>query len=254
MTYSVAAGVAAIPTGTKEIVMAPVQATTVTAPAAPGSGTRVDLIYAVQRFPSSGDSYVQIKVDSFAKDSDAFLPANAIELDRYLVTAGQTNTNAAVRLWGINYSIPYGASLGLLHQWQNTYNGLLSIPLLREGHGKFTLPTDRRVRFSISACLSAEGANGFDNSKYCEWYFLPNIQGPTVNGDPVIWTTDGLHQAWGTYNFELYLDLPAGEYTTSIGAGRMVGPGRALLHYGLDGGGFGRPGLLYRVEDDGPVL
>lgn len=254
MTYTIASGVVAIPTGTKEAIMAPIQGTTINTLAAPATGTRVDLIYAEQRFPASGDSYVQVKVAHFDKDADAWMPANSIELDRYLVSAGQTNTNSAVRLHGINYSIPYGASLGTLHFWQNTFNGQLSLNLLREGHGTFTLPTDRRVRFSMSACLSSEGASGFDNSKYCEWYFLPNIQGPTVNGDMLIWTTDGLHQAWGTYNFEHSIDLPAGQYTTNIGAGRMVGPGRALLHYGADGAGFGRPGLIFRVEDYGPVL
>ncbi len=253
MTFSVSSGVVAIKTGTNEVVMAPVEATTVTTTAAPGTGSRVDLIYAEQMLPVSGDSTVKPKVVSFATNAAVVVPANSVELDRYLISAGQTNTNSAVRVGGIIYSIPYGASLGKLHDWQNTYNGLISLPLLREGHGQFTLPTDRRVRFSISVCLSAEGASGFDNSKYCEWYFLPYIQGPTVNGDMVIWTTDGLHQAWGTYNFEHYADLPAGDYVTSIGAGRMVGPGRALQHYGLDGQGFGRPGLYFLVQDIGPV-
>lgn len=253
MTYTVSAGVVAIRTGQKEVVMAPVASGPVPTIAAPGSGTRIDLIYAEQRFPASGDSNVQVKVAQFATNAAVVLPANSVEIDRYQISAGQTNTNAAVRVGGIVYSIPYGASLGTLHHWQNTYDGLISQELLREGHGTFTLPTDRRVRFSISVTLSAQGASGFDNSKYCEWYFLPYIQGPTINGDMVIWTTDGLHQAWATYNFEHYADLPAGQYTTSIGAGRMVGPGTAIQHYGIDNAGFGRPGLYYLVQDIGPV-
>lgn len=250
MTYSVASGVVAVNTGTKEIVMAPVDTTVVPTAAAPASGSRVDLLYAEQRFPASGDSTVQVKVASFDTNALVVVPANSVELRRYQVSAGQTNTNAAVQVGGTNYSIPYGASLGVLHTWQNTYSGLLSTALLREGHGTIDLPTDRRVRFSVSALLYADGAVGFDNSKYTEHYFLPNVDG----GDQIIWTTPGLHQAWGTYNWDTYINLAAGRHTVHLGAGRMVGPGRAATYYGLDGNGFGRKGVYFQVEDAGPVI
>lgn len=247
MTYTVSPGVVAIKTAAGEIVLAPVPQTSVTSANGPANTTRNDIVYVQQRYPSiEGDANVVVGIGTS-------LPERAVKLRTYRVSAAQTNSNASVATDGIEYAIPYGTSLGKLHDWQNTYDGLISIPLLREGHGSFTLPTDRRVRFSISVCLSAAGAYGFDNSKYCEWFFLPNVQGPTINGDLVIWTTDGLHQAWATYNFEHYVDLPAGQYTTSIGCGRMVGPGQAVQHYGIDGNGYGRPGLYFLVEDIGPV-
>lgn len=250
MTYSVASGVVAIKTGSKEAIMAPVEATTVTTAAAPGTGSRVDLIYAEQRLPAAGDSTVQVKVAAFANNDAVVVPANSVELRRYQVSAGQTNTNAAVQVGGVNYSIPYGANLGVLHEWQNTYTGPLSIPLIREGNGYIDLPTDRRVRFSLNAVLYVAGANGFDNSKYTEHFFLPNVDG----NDMVIWTTPGLHQAWGTYNWEHYINLPAGRHPVNLGAGRMVGPGQASTYYGLDGLGFGRRGIYFLVEDAGPTI
>lgn len=250
MTYSVSSGVVAVKTGTKEAVMAPVEATTVNAAAAPVSGSRVDLIYAEQRLPAAGDSTVQAKVAAFADNSAVVVPPNSVELRRYQVSAGQTNTNAAVQVGGVNYSIPYGASLGVLHEWQNTYTGPLSIPVIREGNGYIDLPTDRRVRFSLNAVLFVSGANGFDNSKYTEHFFLPNVDG----NDMVIWTTPGLHQAWGTYNWEYYLNLSAGRHPVNLGSGRMVGPGQASTHYGLDSNGFGRSGIHFLVEDAGPIV
>lgn len=255
MNYYVDAGVVAIPTaGVAEVVMAPVEGTTVISGPAPGSGTRVDLIYAEQRFPASGDSQVQVKIAAFNTLAEVVVPPNSVLIRTYLVSAGQTGTNAALKVGPVNYSIPFGGSLGVLHEWQNKYNGLISLELLREGHGTFTLPTERRIRLSLSTVLSAEGASGFDNSKYCEWYFLPYFSGPGINGDVIIWTTDGLHQGWATYQFDHYINLGPGTYTTSIGAGRMVGPGRAVQHYGIDNAGFGRRGQYYLVEDMGPIV
>jgi hypothetical protein len=209
MSYTINSGVVAIKTATDEIILAPVATTTISTAAAPGSGSRTDIIYVQQRYPSiEGDANIVVGVGTV-------LPARAVELKRFVVSAGNTNTNAAVATGGINYSIPYGASLGVLHRWQNTYTGLLSIPLLREGHGTFTVPTDRRVRFSVNALLYSSGAVGFDNSKYTEHYFLPNIDG----GDMIIFTTPGLHQAWAQYYWEHTINVSAGTHTTNLGSG-----------------------------------
>jgi hypothetical protein len=250
MTYTVNSGVVAISPVVGEVIMAPVQGATVTTAAAPGTGTRVDVVYAQQRQPASGDSYVVIGVVSFATEAAIVMPENSQELSRFQVSAGQTNTNAAVRLGGLKYSIPYGGSLGVLHKWNNTFNGALSIPLLREGHGTFELPTDRRIKFTMTAVLSAQGASGFDNSKYCEYGWIFNLDG----GDHILHTTPGLHQAWGTYQFETVFEVPAGRHTCHVAGTRIVGPGIALLHYGVGGDGYGRRGQEFIVEDLGPIV
>ena len=243
MTYSVSAGVVAIKTAVGEIILAPVAATTIATSAAPGSGSRTDIIYAQQRYPSiEGDANIVISVGTT-------LPARAVELRRYIISAGNTNTNAGVVSGGVNFSIPYGATLGVLHQYQHQYHGQLATGLERRGHGTITLPTDRRVKFSIQSTLTAFQAVGFDNSKFCEYGFLPNIDG----GDFVIWTTTGLSQAWTTFQFEGYLNLSAGQHTVNYGGVRTMGPGTPHLIYGSQLG-YGRTGTIFTVEDAGPTV
>ena len=246
MTYTVSAGVVAIKTAADEIVLAPVNQATVTTASAPSSGSRTDIIYVKQRFPGivgEGDAEVVVGVASV-------LPANALELRRYTVPAGITKTNSAILTGELNFALAYGGSNGVLHKWQNTYSGLLSNNLIREGHGKFTLQTDRLVTFRVKAVLNAAGASGFDNSKYCEWGFLFAIDA----GDFVLHTTPGLHQAWATYQFESQIPLGQGTHNVNLGSLRIVGPGQAETHYGTDGQGFGREGVVFTVTDDGPIV
>ena len=248
MTYSISEGVVAIPTGVGEIVLAPVSQTTVATPAAPTTGSRTDIIYVKQRFPSivaEGDAEVVVGVST-----NGVLPANSLEIRRYTIPAGITKTNSAILTGELNFSLPYGGGQGVLHRWQNTYSGLLSTSLIREGHGKFTLTTDRLVTFRVKAVLNAAGASGFDNSKYCEWGFLFSHSG----GDFVLHTTPGLHQAWATYQFESQVPMGAGTHTVNLGSLRIVGPGQAETHYGVDGQGFGREGVQFTVTDDGPIV
>lgn len=247
MTYTVSSGVAAISTGTGEVVLTPIPSGTVTGAAAPGSGTRTDIVYAQQRYPSiEGDATVSLGVAST-------LPARAVALKKFTVSAGNTNTNQAVATGGIDFSIPYGANLGRLHYYQHTstgINGALPNTLTRVGHGSFYLPTDRRVRFRVFACISASGASGFDNSKYCEYGFLPNQNG----ADFVLWSTSGLHQAWESVYHETTMVLPQGTNTVNLGLVRLIGPGTAMGHYGVGSDGFGRNGIEFSVEDVGPAV
>lgn len=243
LRYTVASGVVALKTATGEVVMAPVVGGNITAPAV--TADRTDIIYVQQRFPGvEGDSNLVLGVASE-------LPVRAQALGTYTISAGATNTNAATKTNdSVDYSIPYGASLGVLHTWQNTYNGVLSNALLREGHGTISLPTDRRVKFTFSACVSAQGASGFDNSKYVEHGFLPNIDG----NDICLWTTPGLHQAWQTVFFETTINVSEGKHTVNIGSQRKSGPGQTMLYYGLFGDGFGREGAVFTVTDAGPAI
>lgn len=252
MTYTVSSGVVVVKTATGEAVMTPVQGAPLTVASPPGTGSRIDVIFAQQRFPVDGDSYSVYRVLSFANEAAVSLPANSQEIRRYQVNAGPANTNAAVIMGGISYSIPYGATLGRLHYYQHTLSGINGgLPdWQRVGNGKFTLPTDRMLKFSITAVLSANGASGFDNSKYCEYSFLPNLNG----GDFVIWQTPGLHQSWGTYYFEGTINAPAGENTVNCLFRKAVGPGTPMGHYGTDSSGFGRRGIEFVVEDIGPVV
>lgn len=244
MTYTVSPGVVAISTAVGEMVLCPVDQATVTTAAAPSSGTRTDKVYVQQRIASvNGDANVVVGVTS------GTLPANSFQIMTFTVSAGTTNTNAAVRSGIKVYSIPNQGSMGLLHYWQKTYSGVLPNNLVREGQGTIYLPTDRRIRYKVSAVLNAANASGFDNSKYCEFGFLFGIDG----GDFVLHTTPGLHQAWGTYQFESSIELSAGTHTVNLGCMRIVGPGVAETHQGGDPQGFGRRGIEFSIYDEGPV-
>ena len=253
MTYTVASGVVAISPTVGEVIMAPVQGAPVPTTVAPGTGTRVDVVYAVQRQPASGDSNVALEVKSFATEADIVPPAASQELGRFLVSAGQTNTNAATVIGDVKYSIPYGGTLGVIHYWQNKYDGDLTNGFGRLGHGTYNLPTDRLVRYTYRTTLSSRGAIGFDNSKYVEYGFLFNNDRIGGSGDFVIHTTPGLHQAWATYEFNSLIVLPSGPNTFSLAETRIVGPGTAWQHYGSDGSGYGRRGGEFIIEDLGPA-
>lgn len=246
MTYTVASGVVAVKTADGERVMAPVQGQAVTTAPAPSSGSRVDIIYAQQRYPDvEGDSNVVLGVAET-------LPSRAVAIKKFTVAAGKTNTDSVVQYTGVDYSIPYGATLGELAYYQYTStgsSGLLPNSLTRIGTKSWSIPTDRRIKFKVQACISANAAAGFDASKYCEYGFLPNIDG----GDMCLFSTPGLHQAWQTVYFERTITVLAGEHTSNLGIIRLVGPGQALGHYGTGPDGFGRNGIEFFVEDAGPV-
>lgn len=243
MSYTISAGVVAIQIATGEVVLAPVPQTTISTSAAPASGNRVDIIWVRQRFPSP-DNTSEVIVEC-----GTTLPSKALPLRRFSIPAGITNTNSAVATGNIDYSIPYGASLGILHKYK--YTGSITVPnaITRAGHGTIYLPTDRNVRFKYIGIHSAEGAVGFDNSKYTQLGCLPNVDG----GDFVLWSSPGLHQAWQTVYFESTITLSAGSHTVNLGRFREVGPGNVKQWHGTYNN-FGREGATFTVEDAGPVV
>jgi len=252
MQYTITTGVVAIKSAVGEITMTPIPGVTLTVATPPSTGSRIDVIFAEQRVPASGDSYAIYRSLSFADSASVSLPANTQEVRRYQVNAGPANTNAAIPIDNVAYSIPYGATLGQLHYYQHTLTGLGGpLPQFqRYGFGSFWLPTDRLVRFKIFAVLGASGASGFDNSKYCEYGFIPNIN----NGDFVLWSTGGLHQAWQSHYFEATVTAPQGLNTCNILFTKIVGPGTPVAYYGTGGDGYGRRGIEFTVEDIGPVV
>lgn len=245
MEYTVASGVVAISAATGEIILAPVPQTVVMAPAAPISGSRTDIVYVKQRYPSivgEGDAEIVLGVAEV-------LPERALALQKFTVGSGIANTKAATSLNSVDFSIPYGTNGKNYYDYTYSVSGALPNPLTRVGGGSIYLATDRKLRFTLSATLQSIGAVGFDNAKYCEYYFLPNID----NGDIMIWQTPGLHQSLATYYFEGFYNATKGRHSVNLGMGRMVGPGTAQTQHGLVGG-FGRTGIVFNIRDAGPIV
>ena len=237
LTYTVAAGVVAIPISTTEVVLAPVPATTLTV-SSPGSA-RTDIIWVRQKWPSVDNNNEVVVEVGTSKPS-----TRVVELYRAQLPAGANNTNAGVESGDRAYSIPYGASLGTLHYYRNTLNGLLPTGDTFFGHGTVYLPTDRQIMISYDVTLSADGASGFDNSKYTEHGFFANVDGSVH----VSWVTPGLHQSWQFIHFETIMNLSEGRHTFHMGSARVIGPGRARQH-----NGSGRRGGEFYVRDLGPA-
>lgn len=247
LTYTVSGGVAAFPivtSGVPQTVLGAIPATVLSTSAAV-SGTRMDLIYAQQRTVAvEGDPNIIVAVGTS-------LPDRAVLLDGFIVGTTTASTTAATRSADIKYSIPYGASLGRLVNMTSMFNSNFAIaasgtqPRSSLGSATYYLPTDRLIRISLTATASANGAIGFDNSKYCE-------AGYEVLIDNVIqftWTTGGLHQSWEENNWDGYIQHSAGSHTITVRHFRASGPGtprgRALT---------GQPYARVIVEDIGPVV
>jgi hypothetical protein len=243
MTYTVSAGVACIQMSSGENVLVPVPATTINAAAVPSSGTRTDYIYVTQHTPAiDGDSNVVVTYGTST-------PARSLTLDQFLQPAGATTTSSGARNGALSYSIPYSGGLGRLHYYQHAYNGTLrSSPMEWVGNGTIFLPTDRMTTWRVHGVLSALNAAGFDNSKYCEYGFLPTYD---ETNTWVIWTTPGLHQAWQTVYWEATIPMTAGLHTVKLGMTQMVGPGTVYCHYGPDSNGYGRRGIEFEIIDAG---
>jgi hypothetical protein len=237
LTYTVAAGVAAIPISTGKVVMAPVPAGVVTV-SSPGT-TRTDIVYAQQHFVDP-DGDVQVTLGAGTS-----LPARAVKLDSYTLGAGAGNTNAGIRTGSIDYAIPYGGSLGTLFEGVSTYNGVIaevntSIYYL---NGSFTLPTDRRLRFQFSSSIStADGDDGVRGT-WVEPQFFPQLD----NVDLVTWSFRATG-SWTTrtFTYDTVSTVAAGQHTVRMrrlisSAGRQ-----AQLHYG-----GGQLGSTFMVEDLG---
>jgi hypothetical protein len=239
MRYTVASGTVAIKVATGETILCPVDGGNITAAAAPGSGTRTDIIYAQQRYPSvEGDSTVVIGVAST-------LPARAIALKKYIVSAGNTNTNQAVVTGGIDYALPYGSSLGILFQHQNVANGTFSVTSSAWGIGSIYVPVDRLLEVSILTNLSCNGASGWDNSKYIEVAFDFVFDGVKKWR----WNTPGLHQAHATYFWSDTIIATAGTHTVGYDRFGSGGTGTPYHHYE----GTALQGTKFIIKDLGPV-
>lgn len=238
LTYTVGQGVAAYPivwdpnAHNRQTVLGPIPATTLPT-TAPASGTRIDYIYAQQLTPATDSNAANIVVRVGTS-----VPSRGVMLDAYIVSANQTNTNAAVRTGNITYSIPYGATLGPLANVKLGANGGFTTRTTI-GTGSFFLPTDRLLHVFVNTSLSASGAVRFSDTTYCEAGFEVFIDGILRWS----WTSNGLHQAWSENGWRELYTAAQGNHTWRLDRFRAQGPGTP----------FQRDGTRLTILDVGPV-
>lgn len=125
-------------------IMVPFEKGTVPTSPAPSTGTRNDVIYV--------DTNGVVRVAQGANNAP-----QGVVLDRRSVSAGATSTNSSVSNWDKSFSIPAGASLGRLHHFHDPANNIFgNISPMTLGTGRFSLPSDRLIRFDLTHCISAE--------------------------------------------------------------------------------------------------
>lgn len=123
--------------------LVPVEATTVNTVAAPSTGSRVDTVYV------DGEGAVRVV-------QGTSIPGG-VAIARFTVPAGITATTAAQQSLDRHFAIPTGASLGLLHRFHDPANGIAgNTAPMTLGSGRFTLPSDRMVRFDLTHCIGGE--------------------------------------------------------------------------------------------------
>ncbi|KAB1659017.1 hypothetical protein [Pseudoclavibacter sp. CFCC 11306] len=243
LTYNVAAGTAVASRGTSYgVVEFLVPAGSVTTDAGPSSGSRIDVVWAKPNDPSQGDANADVvlgvtKGAAASTPSKPTIPTGAVELRTFLVPQGASKTSQATVSGSVNYAIPYGASLGVLHSAVNAYDGKADESTTTwhtEGNGSFYLPVDSRVRLEMWMCLSSrQGGSSVDDPNKGSINFNFN-----VDGQAVFQTEIGYSTVWETKYMSVELELPAGPHSVSY-ATKMAWGWTAWYHYGA-GAAIGR--------------
>lgn len=245
MTYQVEPGVAVVKIANGENVLTPVPGATLTASANNTGGNRIDTIYVVQNIGS-------LNTVSLGVAEGTALPAYSQALATYTASSGADTTSRSYFTGSAPYSVPYGANLGLFYQKTDTANAPITKGSVQTiAAGSFNLMTDRKCIFATDLNVSALRPDGtrayrFDNSAYTELFVEVHIDGARQ----FVFNTPGLHQAWGTFHFEEYVNLRAGMHTVSFkyNYSNVQGPGTVMRHYS---GSNAATGCTFSVRDGG---
>lgn len=156
MHYNVSAGAGNIKTGNGMLILVPIQATRVPAPAAPSTGTATHTIYVKQNFPASdGDNNVVVACTAGAA------PENSLILDKFTIKAGATNTRGAASVHDVRFSRPVGSSLGRLSHATLAPRVAYSARQPKTwGQQKFYVPHDANIDVRLTTTLMRSNANG----------------------------------------------------------------------------------------------
>lgn len=233
MTYQVSAGAAFMwkSSSSRLGMLVPVEATTISAPDAPATGSRVDTIYV------NGDGQV-------GRVTGTAIPSG-IAIARFNVPAGVTSTSGAQLRIDRDWAIPYGASLGRLHRFHDPANGVWgNVAPMKLGDGQFELPSDRLVDFRLTWTASAEPA-GTDQRTWGVARWFVYVEGPTTARFSTNWHYQGIHPR--TEYMTQTIPLQQGTYRTWYVQERMGGA--RFRHH--SGGPDGWLGNRFEVWDGG---
>ena len=151
MKYKIIPGGAMIKLDDFHKIPVPVLAQTIPTSPAPATGSRTDIIFVKQNFPTSdSNNLVYVGVGTS-------LPSNAVEIGRYIVPAGATSTAQCTPTGNRVFTRPVGGQFGVLFSAVDT-DTTVHKPgeQLVRGAGSFGLWTDSDVELKLSSCVSSE--------------------------------------------------------------------------------------------------
>lgn len=199
-----------------------------------GGAARTDTLYV------DADGVVKVNQGSSGA------PGGTVIVGRMNIPAGATNTLGATNTHDIRYAIPTGSSLGQLHHFHDPKNNVKgNVTDMTLGTGRFTLPSDRIIRFDMLHCLSAIQDTPADQpSAAVRWrLYIDGVIETTF-------TTRVTRAAPQINQMSYYKELPVGTHTVHYVQDQIEGiSGPGWKHH--KGGGDAWPGMRFEVWDAG---
>lgn len=205
---------------------------------------RIDSVFAVQHDAAAGDADNQVVLVAVsgtpaASPTPPAAPAGiAVRLASFTMPKGAYTTSQATPYGNVDYSIPYGASIGTLWSWTDQFNGLAYQGALTLGAATIYLPTDRNIKFELMPTISGE--NGGTGT--CIYRVI-------VDGSPIVTFELDYDSNWRTEYLPVYQTLSVGTHTVAFNRVYRFGA-RFVQHYGLQNGET-YLGTVFRVADEG---
>lgn len=209
MNYTVRAGAVVMNTGTDQMILTPVPATTISTEPGPATGTRTDKVYVRQLMPETDNSSnVVVAVTSGA------LPANSIELARFVVPAGATSTDKLTNTLDRSFARMVTSPTGNLISVSDSNTAVHQGEAYQWGQGRFTVPTDRNLDVRISSTVvrtSKDGAalNGSLRAALRHDLYIDNVKVKSA-----VQEFSGVFA--DTYQFETQEAVGAGSHTVHV--------------------------------------
>lgn len=171
------------------------------------------------------------------------IPAYATLLGAMLLPAGATSTGSATNSGNVDYAIPYGASLGILLQKQDTADSLPSADWVVRVNDTFYIPTDRMIEFSYQrsmCCYVAPNTN------------IGSILARIILDDVTIITNEvSASGFWDTHGYTWIQKVSAGSHTVKVQDCQHAG---YQIHYLSTAEEFYTHGLVFTVTDRGAAV
>jgi len=136
------------------------------------------------------------------------IPAGAVAVATMRMPAGATATNSAIVMAQPDYAIPYGAGLGRIVSYRNTYDGQASddSTWFVENTSSISLPSRRLLEFRYARCMNSIDANNLGS-------ILVEFQ---LDGTGIVQTEMLASTKWETHQFSYLIEIQPGVHSVSV--------------------------------------